>query len=325
MNEIKYLTIYKRQTIIDSLSQILPSLNDLSDEDFEKVVKSIAIDNLKEELKKEHKKSNFNLKDCIQTFLNRCQSKHTKRTYKTCITIFTKWMDKNNLNPIDISVMQADKFVCYINSLDKSNNYKALILSVVSSFYSYLFRWDLVNKQPFLRCDRPKVSKYNKSTDKVPSLYDIQNMFLQIDKKIENKNKNISLGGKKIKLSVLILLNNGLRVGSLNTMVIKQDGSYICETKGKTQTGKLDSISFDYLKTTFSFKEGNLSKILTSNTLLNFFKRNHFSFSSHSLRHYFSITHYTKNKDIYKLSRLLNHNNIGITGTYLSSLDLNIA
>jgi len=47
-------------------------------------------------------------------------------------------------------------------------------------------------------------------------------------------------------------------------------------------------------------------------------------YSCHDFRHYFSVMEYMKDKDIYKLSKLLDHSNISITESYLRSLKLEI-
>jgi site-specific recombinase XerD len=44
------------------------------------------------------------------------------------------------------------------------------------------------------------------------------------------------------------------------------------------------------------------------------------AYSAHDFRHYFAVSEYQKDKDIYKLSKMLDHSNIAITETYLKSL-----
>jgi integrase/recombinase XerD len=48
------------------------------------------------------------------------------------------------------------------------------------------------------------------------------------------------------------------------------------------------------------------------------------AYSAHDFRHYFAVSEYQKDKDIYKLSKLLDHTNISITETYLKSLKIEI-
>ncbi|MDR2534621.1 MAG: tyrosine-type recombinase/integrase [Treponema sp.] len=43
-------------------------------------------------------------------------------------------------------------------------------------------------------------------------------------------------------------------------------------------------------------------------------------YSAHDFRHYFAITEYSKNKDIYRVSKLLGHAGIRVTETYLKGL-----
>jgi len=48
------------------------------------------------------------------------------------------------------------------------------------------------------------------------------------------------------------------------------------------------------------------------------------AYSCHDFRHYFAKNEYEKDRDIYRLSKLLNHANVAITQTYLKSLDVKL-
>jgi site-specific recombinase XerD len=48
------------------------------------------------------------------------------------------------------------------------------------------------------------------------------------------------------------------------------------------------------------------------------------AYSCHDFRHYFAVKEYTENKDIFKLSKLLNHKNIAVTQEYLESLEIEL-
>ena len=45
------------------------------------------------------------------------------------------------------------------------------------------------------------------------------------------------------------------------------------------------------------------------------------NYSSHDLRHFFAVREYAKDKDIWRVSRLLNHSSLGSTEKYLKGLD----
>ncbi|MDR0473752.1 MAG: site-specific integrase, partial [Treponema sp.] len=47
-------------------------------------------------------------------------------------------------------------------------------------------------------------------------------------------------------------------------------------------------------------------------------------YSCHDFRHYFAVQEYNKNKDIFRLSKLLNHASIQITQIYLKSLGIEL-
>ena len=46
------------------------------------------------------------------------------------------------------------------------------------------------------------------------------------------------------------------------------------------------------------------------------------AYSAHDFRHYFAVSEYLKDKDIYKLSKLLDHSNISVTEGYLKGLKI---
>ena len=46
------------------------------------------------------------------------------------------------------------------------------------------------------------------------------------------------------------------------------------------------------------------------------------AYSAHDFRHYFAVSEYEKDKDIYKLSKLLDHSGISVTENYLRSLKI---
>jgi integrase len=43
-------------------------------------------------------------------------------------------------------------------------------------------------------------------------------------------------------------------------------------------------------------------------------------YSCHDFRHYFAVREYSKDKDIWRVSRLLGHNGIAVTEKYLKAL-----
>jgi integrase len=46
------------------------------------------------------------------------------------------------------------------------------------------------------------------------------------------------------------------------------------------------------------------------------------AYSAYDFRHYFAVSEYKKDRDIYKLSKLLDHTNISITENYLKCLKI---
>lgn len=314
----------KRELLKNILVSSKIGLSDLNLEHYEKILKSVLIDDLKVEAKLEAKKMTFDLKENIDLWLNQFESLKTKALYRVNLNRFLTWTDKKNLSILEVKSKEVFEYISFLNSQDKSNNYKNSIISAVSSFFSFLTTIDILDKNYFLKVkSKPKQQRYNKNTENIPTETELKKYFDFIDSLIESNKKQVSNRAKKVLISSKILLNNGLRIGALDNLELKKDGSFITYSKGKKTTGKLDSESLDLLKKYFDFTHGKFKDInLNLNNLKNFFIKYNFNFSSHSFRHLFSIRHYKKHKDIYQLSRLLNHANIGITGTYLSSLEI---
>jgi integrase len=60
------------------------------------------------------------------------------------------------------------------------------------------------------------------------------------------------------------------------------------------------------------YKSGKLTRLDTNGEPI--------IFSSHSMRHYFAVAEYSRDKDVYRLKDLLGHSNIAVTDRYLRSL-----
>jgi integrase len=127
--------------------------------------------------------------------------------------------------------------------------------------------------------------------------------------------------------AVITMSGAGLRVGSLPSLTIRE-GRYTCETKGREQKGKLTPEILKALKPlggrpfadrtaggiAESFRYG-IKVLIKTGTI-------QAEYSVHDLRHYFAVTEYSRDHDIYRVSKLLGHSNVTITQNYLKGLDV---
>jgi integrase len=130
------------------------------------------------------------------------------------------------------------------------------------------------------------------------------------------------------KMAVYIMAYRGLRVGALNQLKV-WGSSYKSYSKGKNIYGEfpievITNIKTSELnnKTPFETLTTNALKLRIYRQTLKLYNEGKIraAYSAHDFRHYFAVSEYKKDKDIYKLSKLLDHTNISITENYLKSL-----
>jgi len=236
-------------------------------------------------------------------------SESTQYSYFRSLKLLEKYTKKNGINILQVSPGQIDDF---IYGLDGSSNTKNLIISGISSFYSYMERRYSVIKNP-VRGTRSRPKKKPVREIEVPDeteVFTILNNVPELEK-----------------IVVSIMCFRGLRIGSLKNMKI-WGNKYKSVSKGKMIYGEFpievitninNKINFEnmttnslklriYRHTTKLYKEGKIRS----------------PYSCHDFRHYFSVQEYMKDRDIYRLSKLLDHSNISITEGYLRSLKVEI-
>ena len=130
-----------------------------------------------------------------------------------------------------------------------------------------------------------------------------------------------------------ILANHGLRIGAIQTLNFDSEWNFTGVSKGKKIKGQLSKREIeimlnngftygkafaDITKESIQFNLSKRSKALAESGVIPF------SFNCHSLRHMYAVLDYSKNKDLYRLSRLLDHASITITVNYLASIDVTV-
>ena len=209
---------------------------------------------------------------------------------------------------------EADDF---IYSIPGSPNSKRLIIAAISSFYSYLERRYSSIKNPIRGTKARPIGKAVKKLE-IPDEADMAIIL--------NELPDLE------RMAVYIMAYRGLRVGALNKLKI-WGTSYQSYSKGKEIYGEFSNDilfnikSSNFLdKSPFSEYSTNAIKLRIYRQTMKLFNRGRIksAYSAHDFRHYFAISEYKNDKDIYKLSKLLDHSNIAITETYLKGLKIAI-
>jgi len=318
----------------NTLSQIaktiafdLPNLKDLNEEQIKKIAEMVVIERYKTELNNKVELSKYNFSAMKETFLSTYKSENTKAAYNSALTQFEKFCKESGFeNPLSVAAANIDDFILSQVKENKSNSTVRRNVRALSSFFSFCERRSngfIKNRVKGTKAT-PKEKAMNKNkfysfgVDK-NGLERVYNDFQRIIDSVENK---------ELKTIIYISIKSGLRVGAFENLTI-HGNKYKTLSKGKEITGVfkddvlkvIDENGINHktpfqrytdtrLKNLFKYHTNKLFKtgVISSN------------YSFHDLRHYFSLKSYLEHKDIYRLSKELNHSSISITEKYLKGL-----
>ncbi len=320
------------QKVLDS-----PELEQLSQDQIEKIAKAYYTDRLKDDFEKQVKRAKLDkraVEGLVDQWLSGFQSRHTVRSFVKNLEYFLSWL--NGTSIIDVNSQLVDKYISYLNSDKKlSNNTKRQRLASPSSFYSDLTRWGIVSMNPFKGArGLPKKQIAIKEAEQIPSndeLDLIENYALKQIEEAQHKTgrgqfKKLN-GNIKALCALRILRKYGLRVGSLDTLKIDRDGNFKATSKGKEIHGHFDEDAITLLltynltgKEPFRDYSGNAFSMWLWRIQDEMGGKLKTKYSPHSIRHRFAIDFYNRTKDIHQLSVILGHTSVLVTSSYLSGL-----
>ncbi len=322
----------------EKLSKVLKEfdLDNLTEEDFQKVYKGILYDRAKEQLQDRIDKEEFDIREKVDRWIDSFQSEKTKATYREGIRTFFQFLEKENLHILDVSFYQADQYRDCLKDSDYRNGSIRIKISAISSFYSQLVRWEDIQANPFRGMKknlRTEQKDYN-----IPSESDFQTL---IESFLEDRNSTGRGSHYKKQAAyptiqaTILMAKRGLRIGAFDSLVVKEGGNFSCISKGKVVKGNIeDGLTAGNLRNTLREHYGckanqqfNNSKALKRNIerrISKLFSEGKLSkkFSCHGFRHFFAVNEYRVDKDIYRVELLLGHSSISVTERYLKSLGL---
>ena len=310
----------------------MPTLADLNNEQLEHIAKLVIAQRLTAEMNTAVDLAGIDWKEQRDTFLGDTKSPHTRRAYAAALGRLEAWATLKGLNPLALTTAEADQFIRFMKDEGRSPASVRRDIAAVSAFYTWLERYHGAIKNP-VRGTRIRPPNENKKETVIPSAEDYEVIMASVPAK------------ERAILTVLAL--RGLRAGALPTLELK-DGKYHGKSKGKTlkENGTegvtlpaecLEAIKAAGLdiKKPFAWKT-RLKKGTTLNasaieSRVNAQMRKLYeegkirvTFSCHNFRNFFAVNDYEKNKDIYRISMLLNHSNVTITQIYLKSLNVKL-
>lgn len=290
----------------------LPSdISGLNQEQYQQILTMLKIDDYKDQMRSQINNQNFDLGEVISNWLLN-KAEKSKKTYTFHINNFIQYL--GNASVLDVNAYTADVYKNTI--LSEYSVAKAKVaISSISSFYTHLVRWGFVSKNPFkgMKIKNTEIpSKKN-----IPSTKEVERIIKSFN--------SYSNSDKKMRFALYLMSKYGVRVGFFN-QEIQYDGEYLTSfNKGKWYRVlvKGDAEVSRHL---------DLLNILNSHSIQSSFNRRVQKlyadgcifgvYSPHDLRHYVAVREYQKDKDIYRVSKLLNHASISITEVYLKGIGI---
>lgn len=258
-------------------------------------------------------------------------SENTILSYKRDIIKFVDFLSQNNINKF--SVVNKTNVISYIYYLEKAGSSKSTIsrsISSLKSFYNFLFYKSIIDSNPVLNVDVPKVEK---KVSHVLSAKEIE-CFLE---QPESDNK-----GLRDKAMLELLYATGMKVSELININVAdvnlQLGYIICHNNVKQRLIPIGSKAIlaldDYIKNSRNkmiSNESEKSLFVNCNgkpmTRQGFWKMMKVyakkigleDITPHTLRYSFAIHLIENGADLQSVQEMMGHSDISTTQTYIKN------
>lgn len=254
-------------------------------------------------------------------------SKNTIESYKNDLDDFKEYLEIINKTPEDIDKKDAFNYLIFLSKKKLKPSSLRRKISAIRSFYKFLIKEELIEKDPTIDLTFPKNEK------KLPQVLTIDEI-----EKLINSIDNKTLKGKRDKAIIELLYSSGLRVSeiiNLKTRDLDLENNYLkCFGKGSKERivpfGELaKTYIIDYLKEREKLKiESDLlfvnkkgEKLLRQqiNNLLRIYSKKaklKKKVHPHMLRHSFATHLLERGADLRSVQELLGHVDISTTQIY---------
>jgi len=305
------------------IKQEAPTLADLAPDQLEQIARLVLTQRLAAELNSAVNIAGIDWCKERDTFLMDARSEHTRRAYAAALDKLEAWAGREGINPLELNPGQADAFIRELKTEDRAAASMRRDIAAVSAFYTWLERYHAAIKNP-VRGTRIRPPNENKKETVIPTPKDYKAIMSGVP--------------PKERAIIAALALRGLRAGALPTLTAKGE-KYHGKSKGKIlMEGQTAGITFPAdvldaiqaagldLKKPFAWINANAIERRINYHIGKLYQAGKIGgcFSCHDFRHFFAVREYKKDRDILRVSKLLNHANISITQNYLRSLGVTL-
>lgn len=274
--------------------------------------KAATFSELTDDYSRKVRTARIDLEREILRFMQTKQSKHTRIAYMAGISHLKTHCSIKGLNLLEMRYSDADDYITFVRGAGWSSASIRLDVAACSSFFSWMERRHDGLKNPFRGTrERPKKKPVRETV--IPTGTEISIIAAELE--------------GHDRAAVAVMAGRGLRVGALPSLKIRGN-RFTAESKGKEIAGEMPPDVMKEVKKLGSHPFAGKTVSQLSDRFRYVTKKLHdagkikAAYSPHDLRHYFAVDHYTWNKDIYALSKLLHHAGIAVTESYLKSLSV---
>jgi site-specific recombinase XerD len=306
------------QEIAAHIAHSAPMLKDLTPEQLEQIAKLVITQRLTQELDTAAYLAGIDYQQEKELFLQNAGKEgsiNTQKGYRAALKRLEQYAGRMHTNVLELSPVKADDFIYTLKGDGRASASVRRDVAAASSFFTFLERRHANIHNPF-RGTRARPAKRALKKIEIPTPEEIETILLAMPS-IE-------------RASIAVMALRGLRVGSLPTLVIKGN-RFETRSKGRDLTGEVPEPALEAIKAdTARMNPRKPFARLTINAIEKrvqyqigkLYKAGKISglYSSHDIMHYFSVQEYRKNKDIYRLSKLLGHTSLQTTESYLKAL-----
>ena len=262
---------------------------------------------------------------------------NTITAYKKDLNLFTNWCLNNQISLIEVQKKDINLYIHFLKEQNLNSSSINRKLSVIKSFYDYLYQINLINFNELKTIVTQKLEK------NLPKLLSEKEILHLIDKSkemyVENPTKNISY--LRIQVILEILYSTGLRISELLNIKINQvanikDKLYINGKGNKQRLVIFNKNALDLLKNWISimiknnknknsylFENIHNIKVISRQQIYKDLKKLALKtntdvekLSPHSIRHSFASHMLNRGADLRSIQKLLGHSDISTTEIY---------
>ncbi len=282
------------------------------------------------------------IKEIIENFvstkvLDKGITSNTITAYKKDLNLFTNWCLNNQISLIEVQKKDINLYIRFLKEQNLNSSSINRKLSVIKSFYDYLYQINLINFNELKTIVTQKLEK------NLPKLLSEKEILHLIDKSqqiyFENPTKNISYLRTQVILE--ILYSTGLRISELLNIKINQvanikDKLYINGKGDKQRLVIFNKNALDLLKNWISimiknnknknsylFENIHNIKVISRQQIYKDLKKLALKtntdvekLSPHSIRHSFASHMLNRGADLRSIQKLLGHSDISTTEIY---------